>query len=323
MRLRSDAPEAGRLRTAEVSALSARLRLSPAVGIQTDVSRAPTTDGAMPLTAARDAGGGAPARAPELLPTAEGLGIPLRPSDYEKTMDWMGAMVAAGAKGYVTAAAVHLVMVAQEEPETREAVLGATLAVPDGQPLVWALRALGRDAHRVYGPDLMDLHCARSARSGRRMFLYGGRNQGALIQLALELRTRHPGLKIVGGYSPPYRDLSGEEESWLTGEINRSQADVVWVGTGQPKQEKWMAHMRDKLDAPLLVGVGAAFDFHAGPGPEAPQWMQKLGLEWTFRLAQEPRRLWRRYARYNPRFVAGFLRQYRGAQRRGKPHSGM
>jgi N-acetylglucosaminyldiphosphoundecaprenol N-acetyl-beta-D-mannosaminyltransferase len=271
----------------------------------------------MPLSARQTEPVPAPPPRPELPPTAEILGIPLALSDYERTMDWMDAMIAAGAKGYVTAAAVHLVMVAQEEPETRAAVLGATLAVPDGQPLVWALRALGRDANRVYGPDLMDRYCARSAETGTRMFLYGGRNQGALIQLALELRKRHPGLKIVGGYSPPYRDLDEEEENWLVGEINRSKADVVWVGTGQPKQEKWMAHMRDKLDAPLLVGVGAAFDFHAGLVPQAPQWMQKLGLEWTFRLAQEPRRLWRRYARYNPRFVAGFLRQYRTAHRRG------
>jgi N-acetylglucosaminyldiphosphoundecaprenol N-acetyl-beta-D-mannosaminyltransferase len=149
------------------------------------------------------------------------------------------------------------------------------------------------------------------------MFLYGGRNQGALVELALQLRRRYPGLKIVGGYSPPYRDLTDEEETWLVGEINRSKADVVWVGTGQPKQEKWMAHMRAKLDAPLMVGVGAAFDFHAGLVPQAPAWMQALGLEWTFRLAQEPRRLWRRYARYNPRFVVGFVRQYRSAQRRG------
>jgi N-acetylglucosaminyldiphosphoundecaprenol N-acetyl-beta-D-mannosaminyltransferase len=257
-----------------------------------------------------------PTDPPALPPTAEILGIPLALSDYERTMDWMDAMVAARAKGYVTAAAVHLVMVAQEERETREAVLGATLAVPDGQPLVWALRALGREANRVYGPDLMDLYCARSASTGVTMFLYGGRNQGALIQLALELRKKHPGLKIVGGYSPPYREPTQEEEDWVVKEINRSKADVVWVGTGQPKQEKWMARMREKLDAPLLVGVGAAFDFHAGLVPQAPVWMQKLGLEWTFRLAQEPRRLWRRYARYNPRFVAGFLRQYRAANRR-------
>jgi N-acetylglucosaminyldiphosphoundecaprenol N-acetyl-beta-D-mannosaminyltransferase len=255
--------------------------------------------------------------APPLLPRAEVLGIPLALADYESTMDWMDGMVAARAQGYVTAAAVHLVMVAQEDPETRAAVLGATLAVPDGQPLVWALRALGHDASRVYGPDLMARYCERSATTGTRMFLYGGRNQGALIQLALNLRQRYPGLRIVGGYSPPFRELTEEEEAWVVSEIDRSQADVVWVGTGQPKQEKWMARMRDRLDAPLLVGVGAAFDFHAGLVPQAPQWMQDLGLEWTFRLAQEPRRLWRRYARYNPRFVAGFAQQYRSAQRQG------
>lgn len=249
-------------------------------------------------------------------PTAEVLGVPLALADYEATMDWMDAMVAAPAKGYVTAAAVHLVMVAQEDAETRDAVLDATLAVPDGVPLVWALRGLGHaQASRVYGPELMARYCARSARSGTRMFLYGGRNQGALVQLALELRRQHPGLKIVGGYSPPFRPLTLEEENWLAGEINRSTADVVWVGTGQPKQEKWMRHMRDTLDAPLLVGVGAAFDFHAGLVPQAPNWMQRLGLEWTFRLVQEPRRLWRRYARYNPRFVLGFARQYRTARR--------
>jgi len=245
------------------------------------------------------------------------LGIPLALTDYEHTMDWLDAMVASRQQGYVTAAAVHLVMVAQEDPETREAVLGADLAVPDGQPLVWALRALGH-AHssRVYGPELMARYCERSAFTGTRMYLYGGRNQGALVQLALNLRRRFPGLQIVGGYSPPYRELEASETDWVASEINRSGADVVWVGTGQPKQEKWMAAMRDRVHAPLLVGVGAAFDFHAGLVPQAPQWMQSVGLEWSFRLAHEPRRLWRRYARYNPRFVAGFLGQYLGRRRR-------
>jgi N-acetylglucosaminyldiphosphoundecaprenol N-acetyl-beta-D-mannosaminyltransferase len=142
------------------------------------------------------------------------------------------------------------------------------------------------------------------------MYLYGGRNQGALVELTLSLRRRFPGIQIVGGYSPPYRDLTAKEETWVANDINRSRAEVVWVGTGQPKQEKWMATMRDRLDAPLLIGVGAAFDFHAGLIPQAPEWMQHWGLEWTYRLAHEPRRLWRRYARYNPRFVAGFARQY-------------
>jgi N-acetylglucosaminyldiphosphoundecaprenol N-acetyl-beta-D-mannosaminyltransferase len=245
-------------------------------------------------------------------PVADVVGIDLALTDYERTMDWMDAAIARGERAIVSAAAVHLVMVAGEDPDTRRAIdRDDVLAVPDGQPLVWALKALGHpDASRVYGPDLMAKYCERSARTGTRMYLYGGRNQGALVQLTLSLRRRHPGLRIVGGYSPPFRPLTPEEEDWVADDINRSRADVVWVGTGQPKQEKWMAAMRDRLDAPILAGVGAAFDFHAGLIPQAPDWMQALGLEWTFRLAQEPRRLWRRYVRYNPLFMRDFARQW-------------
>jgi N-acetylglucosaminyldiphosphoundecaprenol N-acetyl-beta-D-mannosaminyltransferase len=238
------------------------------------------------------------------------LGIPLALTDYERTMDWIDETVSAGGRGYVSAAAVHLVMVSQEDAETRDAVLGCSLAVPDGQPLVWAMRALGHEASRVYGPDLMARYCERSAKTGTRMYLYGGRNQGALVQLALNLRQRYPGVKIVGGYSPPFRTLTDEESDRVVDDINACGADIVWVGIGQPKQEKWMAALRDRLDAPVLIGVGAAFDFHAGLVPQAPDWMQHMGLEWLFRLAHEPRRLWRRYLRYNPRFISGFVRQY-------------
>ena len=251
------------------------------------------------------------------LPRADVLGIPLALTDYEGTMDWMDSTIASGHRACLSAAAVHLVMVAQEDAPTRDAVL-RSMAVPDGQPLVWALRALGHpQASRIYGPELMARFCERSARTGTRMYLYGGRNQGALVQLVLNLRRRFPGVKIVGGYSPPFRALDDEERRAVAAEINRSRADVVWVGIGQPKQERWMEEMRELLDAPLLVGVGAAFDFHAGLVPQAPSWMQASGLEWAFRLVQEPRRLWRRYARYNPRFVAGFARQL-AAQRTGR-----
>ncbi len=232
-------------------------------------------------------------------------------SDYEEVIDWMQAVIAAGARAYVTAAAVNLVMSAREDPATRAAVLAATLAVPDGQPLVWALRALGHGrATRVYGPDLMAHFCARAARDGTPMYLYGGRTPEALEQLQARLRERFPGLRIVGAYSPPFRELTEAEEHAAIAAIDASGAAVVWVGTGQPKQERWMLHMRPLLAAPLLVGVGAAFDFHAGLVPQAPPWMQRSGLEWVYRLAREPRRLWRRYARYNPRFVACFARQY-------------
>ncbi len=244
--------------------------------------------------------------------TAEVVGIPLGLVDYDASLDWIDAMVAARQRGYVCVCNVHAVMAAAEDPALRDALMGSSLNVPDGQPLVWALNMLGQSLDdRVYGPELMARYCARAAGSGQRMYLYGGRNQGALVQLALNLRQRYPGVRIVGGYSPPHRPLTQEEREAVTKEINGSRADVVWVGIGVPKQEKWMADMRDQLEAPVLVGVGAAFDFHAGLVPQAPPWLQESGLEWAYRLAHEPRRLWRRYTRYNPRFVGALARQLR------------
>jgi N-acetylglucosaminyldiphosphoundecaprenol N-acetyl-beta-D-mannosaminyltransferase len=258
-----------------------------------------------------------PAVAPPPAPhTSPVLGIPLALTDYERTLDWVDAAVEHGHRGYLCVAAVHTVMACQDDPVLRAAVLGADFTVPDGQPLVWALRALGHPLRdRVYGPELMDRACARAARSGQRFFLYGGRNQGALVELSRLLRLRHPGLRIVGGYAPPFRELTDAENDMVAADIRRTRADVVWVGIGVPKQEKWMARMRERLDAPVLIGVGAAFDFHAGLVPQAPPLLQRLGLEWLYRLRQEPRRLWRRYAHYNPRFLWSFARQL-GAHRR-------
>lgn len=253
---------------------------------------------------------------PELTPrptppeTADVLEVPLALTDYEGALDWIDGTVASQDRGYVCVCNVHTVMASAEDPDLRSALLGSSVNVPDGQPLVWALNALGNSLNdRVYGPELMARSCARAAKTGQRLYLYGGRNQGALVQLALNLRQRYPGIRIVGGYSPPHRPLASEEREAVVQEINSSHADVVWVGIGVPKQEKWMAEMRAKLRAPVLIGVGAAFDFHAGLIPQAPSWMQESGLEWAYRLAQEPQRLWRRYLRYNPRFIYGFARQ--------------
>ena len=246
-------------------------------------------------------------------------GIPLALTDYERTLDWIDVRVAQRARDYICVCNVHAVMASAEDAELRSALLGSSLNLPDDQPLVWAMSALGYPLHdRVYGPELMARSCTRSAVSGQRLYLYGGRNQGALVQLTLNLRQRYPGVRIVGGYSPPHRPLTADERAAVIHEINASRADVVWVGIGVPKQEKWMADLRRELDAPVLIGVGAAFDFHAGLVPQAPPWMQELGLEWAYRLAHEPRRLWRRYTRYNPRFVRDFGRQlvaHRRAQR--------
>jgi N-acetylglucosaminyldiphosphoundecaprenol N-acetyl-beta-D-mannosaminyltransferase len=249
----------------------------------------------------------APVPRPE---TVDLLGVPIALTDYDRMLSWIDEMVAARQRGYVCVCNVHTVMASAEDEDLRKALLSSSVNVPDGQPLVWAINALGHPlSRRVYGPQLMDRACARAAASGQRFYLYGGRDQGALFQLALSLRQSHPGIKIVGGYSPPHRPLTAPERADVVAQINAARPDIVWAGIGVPKQEKWMAEMRPLLDAPVLVGVGAAFDFHAGLVPQAPHVLQNAGLEWAYRLAHEPRRLWRRYIRYNPRFVVAFSRQ--------------
>lgn len=249
--------------------------------------------------------------APTDLKRAPVLGIPIAVANYESVMDWMDARIAANRPASVTAAAVNLIMAAHEYPDVMDAVLDATLVVPDGQPLVWALHLLGQPkATRVYGPDLMAHYCARCARSQTPIYLHGGRDLASVQLLARLLQQRFPGLVIAGAGAEPFRTLTSEEEEEIIGQINDSGAHVVWIGTGQPRQELWMSRLRERLAPPLLVAVGAAFDFHAGLTPQAPPWMGRHGLEWTYRLAREPRRLWRRYARYNPRFVVAFARQY-------------
>jgi N-acetylglucosaminyldiphosphoundecaprenol N-acetyl-beta-D-mannosaminyltransferase len=232
-------------------------------------------------------------------------------TDYAEAMDVMDQMIDGRVPGWVVAAAVHTVMVAQHDELTRRALTDAVITVPDGMPIVWAANMLGEDLpNRVYGPELMRRYCDRSVEQGHRVWLYGGRDQGALVQLALSLRKQHPGIQIVGGYSPPFRPLSDEEDETIADQINQVRPDVLWVGIGAPKQERWMVRMRDRLEVPVMCGVGAAFDFHAGRVSQAPRWMQERGLEWTYRIAQEPRRLLPRYLHTNPRFMAAFARQF-------------
>jgi N-acetylglucosaminyldiphosphoundecaprenol N-acetyl-beta-D-mannosaminyltransferase len=247
---------------------------------------------------------------PEDIRTRDVLGVPLAMTDYAEAMDVMDGMIARRQRGYVFAVAVHAVTVAHKDPEMREALLGSSLTVPDGMPLVWAANILGEKLEeRVYGPELMRRYTQRCAERGHRVWLYGGRDQGSLAQLALNMRRQNPGLQIVGGYSPPFRELTAAEEDDVVARINHDRPDVLWVGTGVPRQEKWMAKMRDRLEVPVICAVGAAFDFHAGRISQAPAWMQDRGLEWTYRIAQEPRRLLPRYLYYNPAFLTAFSRQ--------------
>jgi len=243
------------------------------------------------------------------LPTQEVVGTDLVLGNYDTVMNWMDEVVASREQARLSAATVHLVMGAREDPETAIALDGC-VTVPDGQPLVWALNALGhRNASRVYGPELMARYCERSAETGVPMYLYGGRDRRSLELLIAELGRRYPGLNVVGSYCPPFRPLDEAERRDVVGEIETSGARVVWVGIGQPKQEHWMSQMRHEIGPVLMVGVGAAFDFHAGLVRQAPAWMQRLGLEWLYRLTQEPKRLWARYVRYNPLFILAFARQ--------------
>src|SRR6187455_2256831 len=233
------------------------------------------------------------------IPTREILGVPVAMTDYRGAIDAMDTMVESRERGYVCAVAVHALTVGLDDPEMADALTGATLVLPDGMPVVWAANTLGAELKdRVYGPELMLRYSDRCAERGHRVWLYGGRDQGSLVQLALNLRRRHPGINIVGGYSPPFRALRADEEEAITRQINEARPDVLWVGIGVPKQEKWMARMRKWLDVPVMCGVGAAFDFHAGRVSQAPGWMQDRGLEWTYRIAQEPRRLLPRYLYY-------------------------
>ena len=243
----------------------------------------------------------------ERIATREIVGVDLADTNYEQTMDVMDGLVARGEQGYICAVAVHAVMVARQDPELAAALADSTLTVPDGMPLVWAMRMLGHELEeRVYGPELMNRYNARCADKGHRVWLYGGRDQGSLAQLALNIRREHPGIQIVGGYSPPFRELTDDEERELVGRINHDRPDVLWVGIGVPKQEKWMRRMRERVDVPVMAAVGAAFDFHSGRISQAPEWMQQRGLEWSYRVAQEPRRLLPRYLFHNPAFVAAF-----------------
>ena len=209
---------------------------------------------------------------------------------------------------YVCAANVHMVMESHDDPAFKQVVNGADLVTPDGVPLVWALKLLGvSEATRVYGPDLTLHVCQLAATQGVPIGLYGGTPE-SLEAFVSFLEEKYPGIKINCTIAPPFRPLTPEEDARYVAEITGSGVRILFVGIGCPKQEIWMAEHKDRINA-VMLGVGAAFDFHTGRVKQAPGWMQRSGLEWLFRLLMEPRRLWKRYFKHNPRFVLLFLRQ--------------
>jgi N-acetylglucosaminyldiphosphoundecaprenol N-acetyl-beta-D-mannosaminyltransferase len=242
------------------------------------------------------------------------LGVGVSAINMEQALAEIERWVSERAPSYVCVCTVHGVMDCQRFDDLKQVFNAAGMVTPDGMPLVWLGRAQHAHVSRVYGPDLMLAEFDRSGSSGHRHFLYGG-GSGTGDRLAAAMRARFPKLDIAGVYEPPFAPLEQLVSPETAANINAARPDVVWVGIGSPKQERWMARMRPLLDAPVLIGVGAAFDFHSGAVRQAPQWMQRAGLEWLFRLVTDPRRLWRRYLVDNPWFLWALTLQKLGLKR--------
>lgn len=230
------------------------------------------------------------------------LTVPLNETSYPEAAGQIIGWSHAPKSRTVFVANVHVLMEAWDDSEFMDSVELADLITPDGMPLVWMMRLKGaRKQTRVYGPTLMlhVLECA--AREGIPVGFYGAAPE-VLEALVRRMQQKYEHLQVAFAYSPPYRNLSPEEDDEIVQEINSSGARILFVGLGCPRQELWMGRHKDRVQA-VMLGVGAAFDFHAGVKPQAPVWLQKLGLEWLFRLVSEPRRLWKRYLYHNPRFI--------------------
>jgi N-acetylglucosaminyldiphosphoundecaprenol N-acetyl-beta-D-mannosaminyltransferase len=203
---------------------------------------------------------------------------------------------------YVNLCNADVVLHAHDDPNLATIINESGLALPDGMPLVWLGRRRGLPVGRVYGPDLMLALCERGLPEGWRHFFYGGTEE-VLSDLTTRLRNRFPGLQVAGVWAPPFRPLTSGEEADIEARINTAHPDVVWVGIGTPRQDFWMARFRPGLEASVLIAVGAAFNFHSGRVRQAPRWVMRCGLEWLFRFAMEPCRLWHRYVIGIPRFL--------------------
>jgi len=212
------------------------------------------------------------------------------------------------AKVYVCIAPVSTLVECQGNKKYLDIVNNAAAVTPDGMPLVWVGKWKGfKNIRRTYGPDLMIAVCAEGQDKGYKHYFYGATPETCRL-LEVNLKKRFPRMSIAGKFSPPFRDLSEEEDNQIVESINRANPDILWVGLGSPKQDYWMYYHRDRLNVPVMVGVGAAFDFLAGTKPQAPRWMQRSGLEWLFRFCCEPKRLWRRYLIGNSKFIFYLLK---------------
>jgi len=245
------------------------------------------------------------------LPKANVLGIGIHAVTMRDAVDAVTAAIQGRQKGYVCVAGVHGVMEARRDPFLAAIFQGAFLVVPDGMPTVWMGKSQGLAMARVFGPDLMLAVLQESELAQATHYLYGGA-PGVAKQLKEVLLQKYPGLRIVGTHCPPFRPLSAREQSALIDEMNSLQPDIIWIGLSTPKQEKFMAEYLPRLATTLMIGVGAAFDFHTGRINDSPAWVKQLGLQWVHRLAQDPLRLWRRYLVNNPPFLCNAILQTLG-----------
>lgn len=240
--------------------------------------------------------------------TVEVMGLPVCATNMRSAVDRITRWAAAGESRVVLAANVHMVMEARDDPDLLQTLKDADVSLPDGMPVAWALRLLGWNTEHLRGTDLTKAVCSRAAAEGIPVGFYGSTDK-TVADLSSSLQSDYPNLRIAFTASPPFRDLTVEEDSALVDAVRRSGVRLFFAGLGCPKQERWMMEHRGRLDC-VMLGVGAAFDFLAGTMPQAPRWMQRSGFEWIFRLFSDPRRLWRRYLKHNPRFVGLFALQW-------------
>lgn len=231
-------------------------------------------------------------------------------SGLTPSVDRVEELARQGLGAYVCVSNVHMCMEVFDCAVFSTVVNNADLVIPDGRPLSWAQKLLGhKDAQQVRGQDIMNALCEQSGSKSLNIGFYGGSSDALLVQVKTQLKRSYPDIKISYSYSPPFRPLSVDEDDAVSRDINNANVDILFVGIGCPKQERWMAAHKDSLNC-VMLGVGAAYDFIAGSKKHAPRWMQRLGLEWLFRLIDEPKRLWKRYLIQNPRFIYHFGKQY-------------
>jgi len=248
----------------------------------------------------------------KLPPRVNVLGVGVSVLNLDSAVEILASAVASRTRGHVCVTGVHGVMESQSDPALRRIHNRSLLTTPDGMPMVWLGRLGGhRMMDRVYGPELMERVFEWSRGSGATHFFYGG-GPGVAEQLRERLEQRFPGVRIVGTYTPPFRPLNEEEEKELIRQVAACRPDFLWVGLSTPKQERFMDAYGPRLAATVMMGVGAAFDFHAGRVRQAPRWIQRSGFEWFYRMCAEPKRLWKRYLTNNPRFVIRILAQRLG-----------